>query len=172
MGRQPRTHGADRLPITFRRPSLRLFAVPAVALAAGCGGGAVGGGPGTASTVAARAAPLTPWPTEADYATIRTAAAIRDHALFHDADWRTKSLSAGLAIRTLLTVRIAPGSCATYVGQLYGNLLDLHDAYPGEDWRPLIRLVRRQPSLVTSCRQHAAPANPSSPGEWSAQLVA
>jgi hypothetical protein len=26
-------------------------------------------------------------------------------------------------------------------------LLDLADAYPGEDWRPLRRLIRKQPSL-------------------------
>ena len=57
-----------------------------------------------------------------------------------------------LAARTLLTVRIAAGPCATYVTQLYGNLRDLMDAYPGENWRPLIRLVPRQPSLAHACR--------------------
>jgi hypothetical protein len=42
---------------------------------------------------------------------------------------------------------VRPGLCATAVSYLYDNLLDLHDAYPGEDWRPLRRLIHTQPSL-------------------------
>ena len=47
---------------------------------------------------------------------------------------------------------ILPGGCATAVSYLYDNLLDLHDAYPGEDWRPLRRLIRQaRPPLGRLC---------------------
>jgi hypothetical protein len=109
--------------------------------------------------------------------TIKVAVRVRDRALFQKTDWRTKSLAAALALRTLLTVRMAPGRCATFVTLLYGNLLDLHEAYPGEDWRPLIRLVRRQPTLRGSCSRRAprppAPNGaPVLPGRRFGQLVA
>jgi hypothetical protein len=96
---------------------------------------------------------LSPWPSAADYQTIKTAIAVRNDALIREPDWRRKSFAALLAARTLLTVRIAEGRCAAYVTELYGNLRDLMDAYPGEDWRPLIRLVRREPPLTEACRQ-------------------
>jgi hypothetical protein len=93
-----------------------------------------------------------PWPSAADYGTIRTAVAVRDEALFRERDWRRRAGVATLAAQTLLTVRVTPGPCAAYVGELYGNLRDLMDAYAGEDWRPLIRLVHGQPSLARACR--------------------
>jgi hypothetical protein len=99
-----------------------------------------------------RPAALSPWPSAADYGTIRGAVLVRDDALFHEPNWRRKSFGATLALGTLTTVRIAAGPCAAFVTQLYGNLLDLKDAYQGEDWRPLVRLVRRQPTLEHSCR--------------------
>jgi hypothetical protein len=100
---------------------------------------------------------LTPWPSVSDYQTIKTAVAVRDNALFHQTDWRRKSFAASLALRTLVTVRMAVGHCAAYVTELYGNLRDLADAYPHEDWRPLVRTVRREPSLAAAC-QHPRPA--------------
>jgi hypothetical protein len=100
----------------------------------------------------AHAPPPSPWPNAADYQTIKMARAVRDDALFHEPNWRVKSYAASLVARTLLTVRVAAGSCATYVTELYGNLRDLMDAYAGEDWRPLIRLVRREPALSVACR--------------------
>jgi hypothetical protein len=98
------------------------------------------------------------WPSAADYQTIKIAAAVRDDALFHQTDWRRKSFAASLALRTLMTVRMAPGRCAEYLTELYGNLRDLLDAYPREDWRPLIQLVRRQPTLAHACQQSASDA--------------
>ena len=38
--------------------------------------------------------------------------------------------------------------CAIAVRYLYDNLLDLHDAYTGEDWTPLRRAVATEPSLA------------------------
>jgi hypothetical protein len=96
---------------------------------------------------------LSPWATAADYGTIKTAVAVRDDALLHERDWRRKSFAASLAARTLLTVRIGSGTCAAYVTELYGNLRDLMDAYPGEDWRPLVRLVRHERSPIRACKQ-------------------
>jgi hypothetical protein len=98
-----------------------------------------------------------PWPSAADYGTINTAVAVRDGALFHERDWRRKAFAASLAARTLLTVRLAPGTCAAYVTELYGSLRDLMDAYPGEDWTPAVRLVRHQPSLAHACKQPEHP---------------
>jgi hypothetical protein len=100
---------------------------------------------------------LSPWPSAGDYRTIKTALAVRDDALLHQREWRRKSFAASLAARTLLTVRIGAGTCAAYVTELYGSLRDLMDAYPGEDWRPLVHLVRHEPSLVRACKQ---PENP------------
>ena len=102
-------------------------------------------------------AALSPWPSAADYGTIRTALAVRDDALLHQRDWRRKSFAASLAARTLLTVRVAAGTCAAYISELYGSLRDLMDAYPGEDWRPLVRLVRHEPSLARACKHPEDP---------------
>jgi hypothetical protein len=124
-----------------------VLVVAVAALAAGCG--ATSAPPPTPAPPAA----LSPWPSPGDYVTIKTAFAARDRALFHESDWRRRSFSAQLAGRTLLTVRMAPGRCARYVTELYGNLRDLMDAYPGEDWSTLVRFVRRQPSLADACVQ-------------------
>jgi hypothetical protein len=51
---------------------------------------------------------------------------------------------------------IRRGRCAIAISYLYDNLLDLAHAYPGEDWRPLRRLVRKQPSL-SICAPRSAP---------------
>jgi hypothetical protein len=167
--------------------------VSAATLVAGCGGGrsnpsasaSLGASPSTTTTGAGSApsttrtppTPPTPWPSDADYMTIKVAVGVRDRALFERTDWRTKSLSASLALRRLLTVRMAPGQCAAFVTFLYGNLLDLHEAYPGEDWRPLIRLVRRHATLKSSCAQRADRSQPQDgapvlPGRRFGQLVA
>ena len=119
----------------------------------------LGGACGTTYTPAGRPqhVALSPWPSAADYGTIKTALAVRDDALLHQRDWRRKSFAALLAARTLLTLRISAGTCAAYVAELYGSLRDLMDAYPGEDWRPLVRLVRHQPSLARACKQPEDP---------------
>jgi hypothetical protein len=59
-----------------------------------------------------------------------------------------RSFAAYMGLSGLMSLHpILPGRCATAVSYLYDNLLDLHDAYPGEDWRPLRRLIRKQPPL-------------------------
>ena len=54
------------------------------------------------------------------------------------------------------TVRVGPGSCATFVAELEGNLEDLANAYQGEKWGPLIRTVRREPSAAHACKRPQA----------------
>lgn len=125
------------------------------ALAAGCGTTthrAPNPAPSIPQPVAA-----TPWPSAADYTTIKVAVAARDIALFHETDWRRRSYGASAALQTLLTLRIKRGRCAAYVTELYGNLHDLAEAYPREDWRPLVRLVHRQAALATACRRPSRP---------------
>jgi hypothetical protein len=127
---------------------IRLALLVSLALLSGACGTSYG-----ATASPPRQVALSPWPSPADFGTIKIAVAVRDDALFHERDWRRKSFAASLALRTLLTVRIGAGTCATYVTELYGNLRDLMDAYPGEDWRPLVRLLHHQPSLRRACRQ-------------------
>lgn len=95
------------------------------------------------------------YPTVADYNTIKLAAVFRDKAL-RDRDWRHQSFSARLALMTLMTIRpMQPGRCADYVNALYDELLSLNDNYKGEDWRPLIVLMRHDPPLRV-CRPDGA----------------
>jgi hypothetical protein len=147
-------------PWPIRRVTLAALSV----LVGGCGG--LKDQP---SATNPQPAPRTPWPSAGDYQTIRIARAARDEALFRERDWRRKAYAASLAARTLLTVHMAAGRCAEYVTELYGNLRDLMDAYPGEDWSPLVRLVRREPSFARACHRphpypHASrPAGPRPP---------
>jgi hypothetical protein len=59
-----------------------------------------------------------------------------------------RSFAAYMGLTALLRLHpVRPGRCATAISYLYDNLLDLHDAYPGENWRPLRRLIHKQPPL-------------------------
>jgi hypothetical protein len=117
-----------------------------VVLAVACGAGGVTG-------AAQASASSSRWPSAADYQTIKTAAAVRNQILFHIRDWRRKAYAAQLALQTLLTVRVEPGSCLTFVAELAGNLEDLANAYQGEKWGPLIRTVRHEPAVAQACKR-------------------
>jgi type IV pilus biogenesis protein CpaD/CtpE len=129
-------------------PIRRVLLIAVGALLAGCGSTTH-----TTPTTIPPPAALTRWPSAADYGTIKTAVAARDDALFRQTDWRHRSFLATLAMRTLLTVRVGPGSCAQYVVVLYTTLQSLRDAYAGEDWRPLVQFVHHQPTLASVCRR-------------------
>jgi len=138
------------------------LAVTLAAALAACGGSAR-----VSHHAVAHAPPPPPeqQPSADDYSTIKIASGLRDDALFRRHDWRVKSYAATLALRTLLTVRLAAGPCATYVAELYGNLRDLADAYRGEDWRPLVRVVRQQPRFKDACASPNGPKlRPAGPG--------
>ena len=89
----------------------------------------------------------TPYPQADDYGTL-TAARATVHASLRERDWRRKSYGAFLGLSVLMTIRpLLAGPCAVLVGRTYDELLDLHDAYQGENWAPLVRTVRRDPPL-------------------------
>ena len=83
-----------------------------------------------------------------DWATVHSAARLRAMALAPGRTARYRAFAAYLGLSGLMSLHpILPGRCATAISYLYDNLLDLADAYPGEDWRPLRHLIHKQPSL-------------------------
>ena len=94
-----------------------------------------------------------------DWATVQNVVRLRTMALAPRHTSLYRSFAANMGLTALLNLHpVQPGRCATAVSYLYDNLLDLHDAYPGEDWRPLRRLVRIQPSL-RACAPKATPTS-------------
>ena len=84
----------------------------------------------------------------ADWTTVQNVVRLRTLALAPGRTALYRSFAAYMGLTALLGLHpVRPGRCATAVSYLYDNLLDLHDAYPGEDWRPLRRLIRKQPPL-------------------------
>ena len=84
----------------------------------------------------------------AGWVTIENAMGLRAMALAPGRSAQYRSFAASMGLSALVSLHpVLPGRCATAVSYLYDNLLDLHDAYPGEDWRPLRRLIRTQPPL-------------------------
>ena len=93
----------------------------------------------------------------ADWATVQNVVRLRTMALAPRRTAAYRSFAAYMGLTALLNLHpVRPGRCATAVSYLYDNLLDLHDAYPGEDWRPLRRLIRTQPSPRV-CAPQATP---------------
>ena len=61
---------------------------------------------------------------------------------------RFRSFAAMLGLGQLSSIHpLAPGRCRTAVIDLHNNLLDLQDAFPGENWGPLRRAVAKEPSI-------------------------
>ena len=93
----------------------------------------------------------------ADWATVQNVVRLRTMALAPRRTALYRSFAAYMGLSALISLHpVRPGRCATAVSYLYDNLLDLHDAYPGEDWRPLRRLIRTQPPLRV-CAPKATP---------------
>ena len=83
----------------------------------------------------------------ADWATVQNVVRLRTMALAPGRTATYRSFAAYMGLTALLHLHpVRPGPCGTAVSYLYDNLLDLHDAYPGEDWRPLRHLIHTQPS--------------------------
>jgi hypothetical protein len=93
-----------------------------------------------------------------DWQEIQGAASLRKDALqpnltaFHRAFAAYMALSALIGLRNRLS-----GRCAVAVTYLYNNLLDLHDAYTGEDWTALRQAVATEPSLEACAPRPRAP---------------
>jgi hypothetical protein len=95
-------------------------------------------------------------PNRADWEKIETAARLRRTALARHRTAHFRAFAASLGLSELVSIHpLAPGRCATAVTYLYDNLLDLANAYPGENWNPLRRAVAKQPSI------HACAPRPS-----------
>ena len=85
----------------------------------------------------------------ADWATVQNVVLLRAMALAPGRTARYRSFAASMGLTALLQLHpLRPGRCTTAISYLYDNLLDLHAAYPGEDWQPLRRLIHTQPSLI------------------------
>jgi hypothetical protein len=70
---------------------------------------------------------------------------------------RFRAFAAELGLRELVSIHpLAPGRCANAVIYLYNNLLDLLNAYPGENWTPLRRAVASEPSIHTCAPRPSA----------------
>jgi hypothetical protein len=115
--------------------SLRTVTVTAVSLVVVCG-------PATA------AAALPKRPDKADWAKIQAAAKLRNIGLAPHRTAHFRSFAGYMGLSELREIHpLAPGPCRRALTYLYGNLLDLQDAHPGENWAPLRRFVAREPSI-------------------------
>jgi hypothetical protein len=95
-------------------------------------------------------------PDKADWHKIQTAARLRGMALARHRTARFRSFTASLGLGQLASIHpLAPGRCRTAVIDLFNNLLDLENAFPGENWNPLRRAVAKEPSI------HACGPRPS-----------
>jgi hypothetical protein len=96
----------------------------------------------------AGSAARSPRPNRPDWVKIQTAARLRTLALAPHRTAPFRVFTARLGLSELVSIHpFAPGRCATAVTYLYDNLLDLANAYPGENWNPLRRAVAKEPSI-------------------------
>jgi hypothetical protein len=87
-------------------------------------------------------------PDQADWETIEAAVRWRNLGLARHRTAHFRAFAGQLGLNELATIRpLAPGRCREAVRALYGNLLDLANAHPGENWAPLRRFVAREPSI-------------------------
>jgi hypothetical protein len=87
-------------------------------------------------------------PDRADWEKIQAAARFRRIGLAPHRTAHFRAYAGSLGLSELDTIQpLAPGRCREALTYLYGNLLDLQDAQPGENWTPLRRLVAREPSI-------------------------
>ena len=83
-----------------------------------------------------------------NWITVKNAVRMRTMALARGRTAMYRAFAAYMALSGIMSLRpTLSGRCAVAISYLYDNLLDLHDAYPGEDWRPLRRLIHKQPPV-------------------------
>jgi hypothetical protein len=110
---------------------------------------------GSAQNPQSAPATLSSRPNKADWNKIKTAARLRDMALAPHRTAHFRSFTATLGLGQLASIHpLAPGRCRTAVIDLHNNLLDLADAFPGENWGPLRRAVAKQPSIHACAPRH------------------
>lgn len=140
--------------LTMHRPTLTVTTV-AVALVVGSATAAIGQAlpsPRSAHAygerVAVESASLPTRPSRADWEKIQAAARMRRLGLARHRTAHFRAYAGFLGLSELATIHpLAAGRCREALRYLYGNLLDLRDAEPGENWTPLRRLVATEPSI-------------------------
>jgi hypothetical protein len=87
-------------------------------------------------------------PDKADWEKIQAAAKLRDIGLAPHRTAHFRAFAGSMGLSELRDIHpLAPGPCRRALTYLYGNLLDLQDAHPGENWTPLRRFVAGEPSI-------------------------
>jgi hypothetical protein len=169
-GTPRRAHQALGVGRTRRlvRVRARMLTVTAIA-ALGMGGAAtaaVGQAPAWPRPAAhrhhgsSRAATRAERPDRADWETIEAAAHMRSVGLAPDHTAHFRAFAGYLGLSGLVTIHpLAAGPCRDAVTDLYDNLLDLADAYPGETWGQLRRIVATEPS-IRACAPRRAERGP------------
>lgn len=115
----------------------------------------------TTGVTQASPAPRRARPDRADWQTITDAAHNRNLGLERHRTAHFRAFAGELGLNELSTVQpLAPGRCRAAVRALYGNLLDLANAHPGENWEPLRRFVAKEPS-IRACAPRRAQPQPS-----------
>ncbi|SRR5581483_10680979 len=98
-------------------------------------------------------------PDRADWEEVMAAAHMRRIGLARHRTAHFRSYAGELGLSELATIHpLAPGRCREALRYLYGNLLDLENAEPGENWTPLRRLVAREPSIRACAPRRTKPA--------------
>ncbi len=97
-------------------------------------------------------------PDRADWEKIKSAARLRNQGLAPHRTAHFRSLAGYLGLSQLEMIQpLAPGRCQVALTYLYGNLLDLRDAEPGENWTPLHRFVANEPSIRACAPRRVSP---------------
>jgi hypothetical protein len=97
-------------------------------------------------------------PDRTDWETIKAAAQARNLGLARHRTAHFRALAGYMGLNELATIRpLAPGRCRDAVRALYGNLLDLANAHPGENWEPLRRFVANEPSIRACAPRRVRP---------------
>ena len=157
----PGTPSARQKPRTADQVHRRMLTATAIAAAV------IGSSATAASSVSASPRPaLRPHtttrssrPDRADWEKIKAAARLRDLGLAPHGTAHFRSFVGFLGLSQLEMIRpLAPGRCEVALTYLYGNLLDLRDAEPGENWAPFRRFVAKEPSIRACAPRRATTA--------------
>jgi hypothetical protein len=96
-------------------------------------------------------------PDRAGWEKIKAAARLRDLGLAPHRTAHFRSLAGLMGLSQLEMIQpLTPGRCKVALTYLYGNLLDLRDAHPGENWTPLRRFVANEPSIRVCAPRQAS----------------
>ncbi len=77
------------------------------------------------------------------------------HQALSERDSRRQHFAGYLGLMALMTMHpLKPGRCLDFIARTYSELLSLHDDHPGENWVPLVAIVRRDPPVTSAVHPH------------------